>query len=278
MAKGQILWATICLAFLAGLFFFARTTENKTVSTISHNVTTDSGESFSFQTYNTQNKKSLFPDQLSKIITLEEDLADSGNEKERLKYLENLATSWENYGKFALASEYWAQISVISNDARDWNRTGRKYFTALKSGEDTSIVNYLTEKTYSSLEKATEIDSETIRYKVDLAESKIELSPNAMEGVLILLDVEKEAPNDLRTNLLLGRMGIVSGQFEKAKVRLERVLKESPENTEAMYYLAGAYNGLGDNKKAIEILNKTKAIIKNPEFRKEIDAYIKTLK
>jgi len=278
VTKGQLLWISLCLGLLAGLFFFGNTVEKKEIGPLEKVVSTDTGEDFSFTDYNLLHKKSLFPDQLSVIDGLEKKLASSKVDSEKLDFLEKLATSWEKYGKFALASEYWSQISAISNSAGDWNRTGRKYFTALKSGEDTSITNYLTDKTYTSLEKATELDNETVRYKVDLAESKIELSPNAMEGVLILLDVEKEAPDDLRTNLLLGRMGIVSGQFDKAKIRLERVLKKAPENTEALYYLAGAYSGLGDNKKAIEILNKTRALIDNPSFRKEIDAYIKTLK
>ena len=278
MTKGQFLWASICAALLGVLFFFGRTTKHNSKTVITSTVTSDSGESFSFEQYNIQNKKSIFPDQLSAIDALEKKLRNSETDSDRLNNIEKLATSWEKYGKFALASEYWTQLAMISKDAKDWNRSGRKYFTALKSGEDTSITNYLTEQTYSSLEKATELDTVTLRYQVDLAESKIELSPNAMEGVLILLDVEKKDPDDIRTNLLLGRMGIVSGQFEKAKGRLEKVLETYPENTEALYYLAGAYEGLGDKKKAIEILNKTKTLIDSPAFGKEIDDYIKTLK
>lgn len=278
MTRGQILWITICTGLLAAVFFFGRTTESKTSEPIVPITEEISDTTFSFISYNLRQKKSLFPEQLSVIDGLEKTLSASKEKEDKLNSLEELASSWEKYGKFALASEYWAQISALTDSAKDWNRTGRKYFTAFSSQEDTSITNYLREKTYASLEKATVLDPKTVRYKVDLAESRIEMSPNAMDGVLLLLEIEKEAPDDIRTNLLLGRMGIVSAQFDKARDRLEHVLRLDPENTEAMYYLAGAYNGLGNKTKAIEILNKTKTLIKNPEFGREIDEYIQTLK
>jgi hypothetical protein len=45
-----------------------------------------------------------------------------------------------------------------------------------------------------------------------------------------------------------------------------------------MYFLAEAYKGLGDKQKAIELFEKCKTLVKNPDFTREVDNYIKTFK
>ncbi len=78
--------------------------------------------------------------------------------------------------------------------------------------------------------------------------------------------------------LLLGRMSIQSGQFDKAIGRFETVLQQDPENKEALYFLAQAWEGKGDKKKAIELLEKCKKLVNHPGFSKEIDQHLNSLK
>jgi thioredoxin-like negative regulator of GroEL len=73
-------------------------------------------------------------------------------------------------------------------------------------------------------------------------------------------------------------MSIQSGQFDKAVGRFEVILKQEPENKEALYLLAQAYDGKGDKKKAVELLEKCKKLVNDPEFSKEIDEKINSLK
>ena len=74
-------------------------------------------------------------------------------------------------------------------------------------------------------------------------------------------------------------MSIQSGQFDKAVGRFETILKLEPDNKEALYYLATAYEGKGDKKKAIELLEKLKQqVTDNKEFSKEIEQHINSLK
>jgi lipopolysaccharide biosynthesis regulator YciM len=99
-----------------------------------------------------------------------------------------------------------------------------------------------------------------------------------MKGVTLLREITQNDSTNIPANIILGKLAIQSGQFDKAKKRLELVLSLRPDNTEAMYFLAEAYKGLGDKQKAIELFEKCKTLVKNPDFTREVDNYIKTFK
>jgi tetratricopeptide (TPR) repeat protein len=78
-------------------------------------------------------------------------------------------------------------------------------------------------------------------------------------------------------NLALGKFGIISGQYDKAVNRLEKVLSLQPENAEALFLSGEAYSNLGLNEKAISCFSKCKEIVENEDLKKEIDAYLQQL-
>jgi DNA-binding SARP family transcriptional activator len=51
-----------------------------------------------------------------------------------------------------------------------------------------------------------------------------------------------------------------------------------PQNSEALLLLAEAYNNQGNKSKAIEMLERCKKTVSNPDAKKEIDNYIKNIK
>jgi len=99
-----------------------------------------------------------------------------------------------------------------------------------------------------------------------------------MQGVVILRDLTIKNPDNAAANLLLGQQGIVSGQFDKAIARFEKVLKVEPKNVEAILGQAEAYKNKGNKAKAIELLEQSKKVMNNPAFSKDIDQYINTFK
>ena len=78
--------------------------------------------------------------------------------------------------------------------------------------------------------------------------------------------------------MMLGKLAVQSGQFEKAVKRFETILRQEPKNTEAMYFMAAAYKGLGNKEKAIALLEECKKLVNKPEFSKDIDQYINSFK
>jgi cytochrome c-type biogenesis protein CcmH/NrfG len=84
----------------------------------------------------------------------------------------------------------------------------------------------------------------------------IEGTGEPMKGVQMLRAITREKPDDVPANMLLGRMSIQSGQFDKAIGRFETVLKKEPENKEALYFMAQAYEGKGDKKESYRAAGK----------------------
>jgi lipopolysaccharide biosynthesis regulator YciM len=78
--------------------------------------------------------------------------------------------------------------------------------------------------------------------------------------------------------LMLGVGGVVSGQLDKAIERLTRVAEKEPDNLEAIFMLAEAYERKGDNTNAVHWYAASKKYISNPQMVKEIDEKIKSLK
>jgi predicted Zn-dependent protease len=97
-----------------------------------------------------------------------------------------------------------------------------------------------------------------------------------MKGVVRLREVVNTNPKHEMATLMLGKLAITSGQFDKAKERLSGLIENYPKNPEGYYYLAIAEKSLGNNEKAKELLQKCKSMVKDPEFGKEIDNFLKT--
>ena len=130
----------------------------------------------------------------------------------------------------------------------------------------------------SCLEQSLKLDPNNEDTKLALATGYIEGTGEPMRGVQILLAITRENPDDIPANLLLGKMAIQSGQFDKAVGRFEKLLKLEPGNTEAMFFLAEAYEGTGNKAKAKELLEQCKLKVDNPGFSKEIDEKLNSLK
>jgi len=99
-----------------------------------------------------------------------------------------------------------------------------------------------------------------------------------MTGIQKILQVAKRDSTNMYAQLMLGVGGVISGQLDKAIERLTRVAQKEPENLEAIFMLAEAYERKGDNTKAVYWYGTGKKYISSPQMVKEIDEKIKSFK
>jgi tetratricopeptide (TPR) repeat protein len=111
-----------------------------------------------------------------------------------------------------------------------------------------------------------------------LAGTYIEQGTNPMQGIGILLDIVKKDPNNADAQLMLGKFAMMSGQFEKAIQRLEKVIYLRPRSNDVLFLLAIAHENNGNKQKALELLEQCKKQEQNPDLKREIDSYINRLK
>jgi tetratricopeptide (TPR) repeat protein len=189
-----------------------------------------------------------------------------------------LSEVWGRAQQPKMAAYYSARSAKLEKSEKKLTFAGQFFLQLMENEHSASDQAWEAAEAVSCLEQSLKINPDNEDTKLALATGYIEGTGEPMRGVQILLAVTREKPNDVPANMLLGRMSIQSGQFDKAIGRFETVLKTEPENKEALYFLAQAWEGKGDKKKAIELLEKCKKIVNDPAFSKEIDQKISSLK
>lgn len=76
----------------------------------------------------------------------------------------------------------------------------------------------------------------------------------------------------------MGVGSLISGQLDKAIERLLKVVQYEPGNAEAVLLLADTYEQKGDKTNAVKWYEASKKFIDNPQFKKDIDERINSLK
>jgi tetratricopeptide (TPR) repeat protein len=212
------------------------------------------------------------------VSTIENELAAVRDSSQMAAVFTRLADVWQRHKQFRPAFYYRAKAAKLENSEKSLTFAGQLFLELLEREGDRSLQMWEANEAVAVLEKAVALNGNNEEAKLAMASAYIQGTPEPMKGVQMLLAITREKPEDVPANLLLGRMSIQSGQFDKAVKRFETVVKVEPENKEALYFLAQAYEGMGNKPKAIELLERCKKVVNNPEFTKDIDAHINSLK
>lgn len=164
-----------------------------------------------------------------------------------------------------------------------WHTAGEKFSAILTSAPriGKNFDNTLRLNSIYCYEKALALNAEFTDAQISLATAYMESqgsSEEVMKGVTLLRQITDKDPGNIAANLILGKYGIVSGQFDKAAQRFEKVLSVDSLNADAYLYLAQAYQSLGEKEKAISALEKCRSLVNDPDFANDITAYIEKLK
>lgn len=189
-----------------------------------------------------------------------------------------LAELWKSAGNNNLEAYYHYLSASADKDAAALAASGEKLISLYRNSQDTLIKNNLITFALRSLEAASTLNPDNLELKVKLGSAYVEGSPEPMKGITLLREVVEKDPENISALIMLGRFAILSGQYDKAKERLDQVLVLDPNNAEAIYFMAITQEGLGNIEKAIELLEACKKIVANPDFDAEINGYIEQLR
>jgi cytochrome c-type biogenesis protein CcmH/NrfG len=282
MTKGQIILLSSAIALVGVLYFFVSITPKKQdanrPSANRDKTAEHQHDDFDFAAYRAEILNAL-PAEVREAIEQSDvavKTADAGAKKELL--LEQKKLFLENRSAM-LAAYALLQIAEADNDAESWNTAGNMFMASVMSEqENAALADYGMHRATECYQKASDLKPENTDYKINLASALMEGGKQTMQGVQMLLGIIEQHPDNIPANLILGRFGIVSGQYDKAVARLEKVVKLDPKNTEAYFYLAEAYNGLGRKDDAIKTFEQCKKLVDDPGFSAEIDLYILKIK
>jgi tetratricopeptide (TPR) repeat protein len=243
-----------------------------------HQHESEAGEAASFDTILLAARTALPAHAAEEITTLEKQIEAIRDSSRMASSIKQLAQLWQQHKQLPVAAYYYGQSAKLENSEKSLNFAGQLFLDLMHRAESQSMQMWEAQQAIEVFKRSLEINPDNDTAKLALASGYIEGTGETMQGVQMLLGLTKEDPDNVPANLMLGRLSIQSGQFDKAIQRFETVLKVEPKNTEALYFLAEAYKGKGNKEKAIELFEKCKALVNNPSFSKDIDQYINSFK
>lgn len=190
----------------------------------------------------------------------------------------DLAKVWQEHKQLPVAAYYYAKAGKLENSEKKLNFAGQLFLDLMHETNSASVQAWEAQQAIECFKRSLELNPANDTTKMALAASYIEGTGETMQGVQLLLGITREKPDNVPANLMLGRLSMQSGQFDKAIQRFETVVKLEPKNTEALYFLAEAYKSKGNKNKAIELFEQVKKIVNKPEFSRDIDQYINSFK
>lgn len=235
-------------------------------------------ESASFDSIYTASRQQLPGHALTEIDSVDKEIRAIRDSARMAPAFSALAAIWREHKQLPVAAYYYAVAGKLENSEKKLNFAAQLFLDLMHESQPAPVQMWEAQQAVACLKRSLELNPQNDTAKLALAAGYIEGTGETMQGVQLLLGITREKPDNIAANLMLGRLSIQSGQFDKAVQRFETVLKTEPENTEALYFLAEAYKGKGDKEKAIELFEKCKKIVNKPDFSRDIDNYIKSFK
>lgn len=275
--KQQWLVAIGSIILLFGLYFFGRTKPNPkgVTQTTSDTASSISGPAQMLE----QAKKQLKPNQLATILGMENAITRGDLVTQRIAMNGQLAAYWrDSVGNRLPYLYYNGEKAKLENSEKNLNFAAQSYLEALKSVPEPPVRTWMANEAQSLFDKVLKLNPANDSAKVGWGSTFIFGAGGApMEGIMKIREVAERDSTFMYAQFMLGYGGMMTGQFDKAAERLLKVVKAEPENMEAVFLLAEAYERSGNKTEAVRWYTTGKKSVKNPELLKAIEEKIKTL-
>lgn len=223
--------------------------------------------------------KALLPAHaLEELGKLEAQIAQQKDSSKMVALFEQSASLWMEHHQGPMVAWNKGMAAHLAVSEKKLTFAGQLYLGLMHDAATASMAAWEAEEAIKYLNEALALNPNNDTAKLALASAYVEGTGSPMAGISILREMITKNPDHIPANLLLGRLSIQSGQFDKAIERMEHVLTLDPKNREALYFLGEAQKGKGEKEKAIATFRKLETIVNNPDFTKDIEDYISSFK
>lgn len=246
MTKLQLILISSCVV-LFGILYFALDTKPPSFKEIELSRTLESS-SLDINQEVFKLLETLPESDQIEIRILESELEAAANDEEKTESLKKISGFWYNQNRNDIAGHYAVQIAEHENTAEAWNIAGSTYSLGFQRFEPGPYWDYCYGGAIGAFENAISLDPDYMDSKINLALCYVEKAPenNPMKGITMLLDLNKQYPENVSVMNQLGKLAVRTNQLDRARERFEAVLKLDKNNRIATCYLSQVYQGLGD--------------------------------
>ncbi len=285
MKKPQ--WITIgsSLLLVAVIFIFGKTVPHKKV-VVSANSQQAAGNKTSAQpgisidTILAMGKKGLSPEQVVRLNMLENSISRGNVKDQQLAVYHQLAHFWSDSARiFEPYAWYEAEGARLENSEKSLTFAARLFLNNLQNDEVAQRRQWKALQAKDLFERSLKINPDNDSAKVGLGACYLfgGISDTPMEGISKIREVVEKDSTNIYAQMMLIQGSVISGQYDKAIIRLKTVNRLEPANAEAIVLLADLYERTGDKSNAVIWYRKSLQLVKQPEVRVEIEKRIKDL-
>lgn len=221
--------------------------------------------------------KQTLNENLAQQITILEETLKKASSAEKLSLQKQLAQKWDDVNVLAPSAFYREQIAMQEPTYDNWLIAGDRFTSAYQHNQDTLVQPVFVQKAIAAYQQAQTRQPQSLEAKIGLGVAYVSGTADPMKGILMLRDVVKEDPQNVKANLNLGLFSMKTGQYEKAVQRFKVVVSQISQ-PEAWFYLATSYENMGMNDEAIVAYTKTKELAADPNLDQFVDRKVKELK
>lgn len=202
---------------------------------------------------------------------------------QKINTYQQLARFWSDSAKAFLPFAYYTtEAAKLENSEKSLTFAAQLLLDNLRGVDQPEIKSWLAGQSKELFEKAIELNPNSDSLKVGLGSTYIFGAPadnpqEVMTGIQTILGVVKKDSANMYAQKMLGIGGIVSGQYDKAVERLEKVAKSDPHDMEVVLMLAEGYERKGDKGKAVDWYKRAEEHIENPALKAELKKRIQQL-
>lgn len=231
-------------------------------------------------TFLTLAKKNLSAEQVVRINTLENSISRGDVKDQQLHIYHQLARFWyDSANSFEPYAWYEAEAARLDNSEKSLTFAARLFLENLQNDGVAERKQWKALQAKDLFERSLKINPDNDSAKVGLGACYLfgGISATPMEGILKIKEVADKDSTNIYAQMMLVQGSILSGQYDKAIVRLQTVSRLQPSNLEAVLMLADLYERTGEKANAVTWYRKSLPLVMQPEVRREISKRIEDL-
>jgi tetratricopeptide (TPR) repeat protein len=274
-------WITIGIGGLivAALFLFGRTGPYK--SGISKNFQSTPQSELSADSILFHAKEILNPAQIQWMNDLEQSVIRGDVKKQKLDVFHQLAHFWKDSARiFEPYAWYEAEAARLENSEKSLTFAAHLILENLRNEESDQLKRWKALQAKDLFERSLRINDKNDSTIVGLGACYIfgNIADNPMEGILKVRQVVEKDSTNIYAQMVLGQGSLMSGQYDRAIDRFEKVLALQPVNLEAILLMAEVFERKEDKANAIKWYSKALPLALNPAMRSALEKRINELK
>jgi tetratricopeptide (TPR) repeat protein len=274
-------WITIGIGVLivAALFLFGRTGPYK--SGISKSFQSTPQSELSADSILFHAKEILNPAQIQWMNDLEQSVIRGDVKKQKLDVFHQLAHFWKDSARiFEPYAWYEAEAARLENSEKSLTFAAHLILENLRNEENDQLKRWKALQAKDLFERSLRINDKNDSTIVGLGACYIfgNIADNPMEGILKVRQVVEKDSTNIFAQMVLGQGSLLSGQYDRAIGRFEKVLALQPVNLEAILLMAEVFERKEDKANAIKWYSKALPLAQNPAMKSALEKRINELK